>query len=63
MESTDSVEGENVKTWHAGVTTADVENCFNIPRKLISLLACELQVEEDEVVNINDGMGYQKERY
>lgn len=52
-------------TGDVGAAAADVngERCFDIPCKLISLLARELKAEEDEVANIVESVGCEEDRY
>jgi hypothetical protein len=65
LQSENPQEGSRINpgTGDVGAPTADGEKCFHIPCKLISLLARELQAEEDEAANANGGMGCEEDRY
>lgn len=65
IQSENPQEGSrtNAGTGDMGALTADREKCFDIPSKLISLLARELKAEEDEAADLNVGMGCEEDRY
>ena len=65
LQSENPQEGSRITagTGDVAAPTADREKCFDIPYKLISLLARELEAEEDEAANTNGATGCEEDRY